>query len=212
MTIQSAAFEPRHSSLQALLNQIYDIKFSKHTTLVVVLLSMLYTVYRTQHYLGTAFKLDTFVRWPTSIFIELLVLAAGAAMFGALRTAYIAQLKAVDADRAKVGVWTAGAALSVAFVALLFVAFSDAWLLTKEVIPTLIMAMVQVTQMLFIVGFISAADQDERAKLREQFQEYQQATATTIANSCPHCFKPVSPNNRARHIDSCPMRPKEMTT
>jgi hypothetical protein len=208
--VTTTAFQPKEGGVKALLNQIYDVKFSKHTTLVVVLLSMIYTVYRTQHYLGKAFKLDAWVAWPTSIFIELLVLAAGAAMFGALRNAYIAELKAIDQQRAKVGVWLAGIALGAAFLALLFVAFSDAWLLTHEAVPTLIMAMVQITQMLFIVGFISAADQDERERLRVEYRDYQAETAQRLANECPHCHKPVAPNNRARHLQSCPMRSVEI--
>lgn len=205
----TTTFEPRQNGITALLNQLYDVKFSKHTTLVVVLLSMVYTVYRTQHYLSKAFTLDAWVAWPTSIFIELLVLAAGAATFGALRNAYIAELKAIDEQRARVGVWLAGIALGAAFLALLFVAFSDAWLLTQEVVPTLIMAMVQITQMLFIVGFISAADQDERERLRGEYRDYQAETAQRLASECPHCHKPVAPNNRARHLQSCPMKPVE---
>jgi hypothetical protein len=98
-------------TVKALLDQVYDIKFSKHTTLIVVLLSMIYTIYRTQHYLGVAFGLGDVVAWPTAIFIELLVMAAAAITFGALRHAYVAELKGQDAERAKVGVWLAYIAL-----------------------------------------------------------------------------------------------------
>ena len=202
------------SSFKALLDQLYDIKFSKHTTLVVVLLSMVYTIYRTQHYLGAAFGLPSTIAWPTSVFIELLVFAAAAITFGALRHAYIAELKATDADRAKVGVGLALTALGGAFLALLFVAFGDAWQLTKQVVPTLIMTLTQVTQMLFIIGFICAANLDEREKLRKQLQGHQVAQikaeedeARRKAEECPHCHKPVKANNRKRHILSCPAKP-----
>jgi hypothetical protein len=100
-------------SLKALLDQLYDIKFSKHTTLVVVLLSMVYTVYRTEHYLIAEFGLDHIVAWPTSLFVEALVLAAAAFTFCALRDAYLAELKGTDAKRSQIGVWISYIALGV---------------------------------------------------------------------------------------------------
>lgn len=203
------------SNLKALLDQLYDIKFSKHTTLIVVLLSMVYTIYRTQHYLGQEFHLGSLVAWPTSIFIELLVLAAGAVMFGALRNAYIAELKGVDIDRAKIGVGIALVSLTGAFLALLFVAWSDAYLLTQQVGPALMLSLVQITQMLFIVGFITASDLDERERLRVQYRDYldqeqraREEEAQRKARQCPHCFIDLTPNNRKRHIESCPARPQ----
>jgi hypothetical protein len=213
MQNNTANFRPT-SGFKALLDQLYDIKFSKHTTLVVVLLSMVYTIYRTAHYLATEFALDPLVAWPTSTFIELLVLAAAAITFGSLRHAYIAELKGQDADRARVGVWLAYIALGGAFLALLFVAWSDAYRLTSQIVPTLIMTLAQFSQMLFIVGFISAADLDEREKLRKQFQGYQdeqvkaaEDEARRKANECPYCHKEVRLNNRKRHLASCPAKP-----
>jgi hypothetical protein len=105
-------------------------------------------------------------------------------------------------------------ALGGAFLALLFVALGDAWLLTGQIVPTLIMTLAQITQMLFIVGFISAADLDEREKLRRQFRGYQdeqiraaEEEARRKAEECPYCHKPVKANNRKRHIASCPAKP-----
>lgn len=187
------------SGVKALLDQLYDVKFSKHTPLIVVLLSMIYTIYRTRHYLGTAFNLDPIVAWPTAIFIELLVLAASAAMFIALRNKFVAELRATDADRANWGVYLSFIVLGVAFFALLFVASSDAWGLTNALIPTIIMSLIQVAQMLFMMLFIVAADFDERDRLRQEFADWR-------AGTCPHCLQPVSPNNRARHLAACPMR------
>ena len=80
MASTTIPFQPA-SSIKALLDQIYDVKFSKHTPLIVALLSMIYTVYRTQHYLASVFQIDPLVRWPTSVFIELLVLGSAAATF-----------------------------------------------------------------------------------------------------------------------------------
>jgi hypothetical protein len=195
----SATFHPP-SSLKALLDQVYDVKFSKHTPLVVVLLSMIYTVYRTRHYLGSAFALDPLVAWPTAIFIELLVLAASAAMFIALRGAFLAELKATDEQRSRYGVYLAFVALGLAFVALLFVAGADAWALTGAIVPTFIMTLIQAAQMIFMMLFIIAADLDEREQLRQDFVSWR-------AGTCPHCMQSVSPNNRARHIAACPMKP-----
>jgi hypothetical protein len=195
----SATFHPS-SNLRALLDQLYDVKFSKHTPLVVVLLSMVYTIYRTRHYLGTAFTLDAWVAWPTAIFIELLVLAASAAMFIALRGAFVAELKTTDEQRSRYGVYLALIALGLAFVALLFVAGADAWSLTKAYIPTFIMTLIQAAQMIFMMLFIIAADLDEREQLRQEYASWK-------AGTCPYCLQPVSPNNRARHIAACPNRP-----
>lgn len=205
MATNETAFKPQGGAW-ALLDQIYDVKFSKHTPLVVVLLSMIYTVFRSADYLARSFKLPALVTWPTAIFIELLVLAASASVFIALRNAYVAELKGVDIERSRWGLYIGLVALGAAFVALLFVAWADAYEVTQQVIPAVIMTLIQGAQMLFMLGFIVAADQDEREKLRDQYADYQQTAAQIKAGQCPHCFKPVSSNNRARHIASCPAR------
>lgn len=188
------------TGIQAFFNQVYEVKFSKHTPLVVVLLSMVYTIFRSADYLARSFKLPLLVTWPTAIFIELLVLAASASVFIALRNAYLAELKDVDTNRSVYGVYIGLVALGLAFLSLLFVAGADAWEVTQQLVPTLIMVLIQGSQMLFMLMFIVAADLDEREKLRAEFIDHK-------ANSCPHCKRPVSANNRARHIDSCPMKP-----
>ncbi len=205
MALATRGFQP-DASAKALLDQIYDVKFSKHTPLVVVLLSMIYTVFRSGDYLARAFKLPALVTWPTAVFLELLVLAASASVFIALRSAYIAELKQQDVARSKWGLYIGFVALVLSFVALLFIAAADAYEVTKQVIPAIIMTLVQGTQMLFMLGFIVAADQDEREKLREIYANYKRNEVQAAANQCPHCFREVSSNNRARHIASCPAR------
>lgn len=185
---------------QALLNLIYEVKFSRHTPLVVVLLSMIYTVFRSADYLARVFHLPGFITWPTATFIELLVLATAAAVFIALRAAYIAELKQQDASRAKLGFYVGFFVLGLAFLALLTVAGADAWEVTQQLVPTLIMVLIQASQMLLLVGFIIGADLEEREKLRKDF-------ARLRVGQCPYCGQPVSPNNRARHIRTCPMKP-----
>lgn len=189
-----------YTGIQAFFNQIYEIKFSKHTPLVVVLLSMIYTVFRSADYLARSFKLPLVVTWPTAIFIELLVLAASASVFIALRNAYLAELKDQDVGRSNYGVYIGLVALGLAFLSLLFVAGADAWEVTQQLVPTLIMVLIQGSQMLFMLMFIVAADLDEREKLRADFIDYQ-------ASRCKWCKRPVSANNRSRHEDSCPMKP-----
>jgi hypothetical protein len=201
MTTSATTFKPNHWG-KALLDQLYDVKFSKHTPLVVVLLSMIYTVYRSADYLDRAFHLPWFIAWPTAGFMELLVLAASASVFIALRNMYIAELKQEDVTQSKIGLGIAGVALFVAFLALLFVAWADAYAVTQQYIPAIIMALIQFTQMLFMVGFIVAADLDEREKLRKEYADYARGT-------CQYCRTPVSANNRARHERSCSMRPSE---
>lgn len=208
MTTRAAGFSPQGSA-HALLEQIYDVKFSKHTPLVVVLLSMIYTVFRSADYLARAFGLPVLVTWPTAVFIELLVLAASASVFIALRNAYVAELKGIDVARSRWGLWIGMVALAIAFVALLFVAWADAYEVTKRAVPAIIMTLIQAAQMLFMLGFIVAADQDEREKLRGEYADYQTTAIQTQARQCPYCRQAVSPNNRARHMRTCPARPGE---
>ncbi len=204
--MMATTFKPQGGA-EALLDQIYDIKFSKHTPLVVVLLSMVYTVFRSADYLARVFHLPPLVTWPTAIFLELLVLAASAAVFIAIRNVYIAELKQQDVTQSRWGLAIGYVALGLSFLALLFVAGADAWEVTKQAIPAFIMVLIQGAQMLFMLGFIVAADLDEREKLRIEYANHQQTSARQQADRCPYCFKPVSPNNRARHINKCSARP-----
>ncbi len=199
------------TGVQALFDQLYDVKFSKHTPLVVVLLSMIYTVFRSGDYLSRAFALPWFVTWPTAIFIELLVLATSAAVFIALRAAYVAELKRQDAGRAKLGFYVGFFVLGLAFLALLFVAGADAWQVTKQIVPTFIMVLIQASQMLLLIGFIIAADLDEREQLRVALanweEEQAQQKARQKAGQCPYCGVAQTPSNKARHMKTCSQRP-----
>lgn len=206
LNTQRTNFNPS-AGIHALLDTLYRVKFSKHTPLVVVLLSMIYTVYRTQHYLKITFTLDPFVAWPTAVFLELLVLAASASVFIALRGAYIAELKDEDVDMAEWGARISVLALVVAFVALLGVAWADAWALTEQPAPALLMTLVQATQMLFVFCFIIAANLEERERLRTEWNEAVKAGTIERANSCRFCGRPVTSNNRARHERSCAANP-----
>lgn len=197
------------SGVKALLDQVYEIKFNKHVPLTVVMLSTIYTVYRTHHYLGTAFNMSAWVTWPTSIFIELLVLGSSAMLFIALRADYIANLIDKNTDITAINVKLMFGTLGISFAALLGLAMADAWLLTHAYIPSFVMTLVQAAQMLFICGFIINATIDERDKIDTQFEADERATITAEANKCPYCFKAVIPNNRARHMRVCMFRPKD---
>lgn len=205
MTTSTHTFTPP-SAARAVLDWLYDVKFSKHTVLIVVLLSMIYTVYRTEHWMAAEFGLAPIVAWPAAIFVEALVLAASAYTFGALRAAFIAELKGADSKRAYAGIIAGATVLLAAFVALLFMAWSDAWRLTGLLVPTLIMTLIQFSQMLLVIGMISSADLEERARLRQQYAGWEREAAQAAANECPHCHREVPPHNRARHIAACPMR------
>lgn len=194
-------FQPP-TGLRALARQVYQLKFSVAIPLVFVLLSMLWTVYRTQHYLIGEFHINSLVAWPTAIAIELLVLSASAGTFMALRAGYIAELKNEDKRRAWVSLSIALVMLVVSFVALLGVAAADAWLMTMDVVPAALMTLIQAAQALLIVWFITHADMEEREQLRIEYAAYRSGT-------CRYCHQPVTPNNRARHEASCVMRPKE---
>lgn len=206
MSTQAANFN-QSSGLQALLDQIYEIKFNKHVPLTVVVLSTIYTVYRTQHYLTAEFQLSLVVSVPTAVFIELLVLGASAMVFIALRADFIAKITGLDTDLTRVNVIAMIITLCCAFAALLGLAAADAWMLTGEIAPAFVMTLVQATQMLFICGFIINATVDEREKIRNYFDAVERESKTTSANQCPYCFKTVLPNNRRRHMDACPNKP-----
>lgn len=195
------------SGLKALLDQIYEIKFNKHVPLTVVMLSTIYTVYRTHHYLGAAFKLDALVSVPTSIFIELLVLGSSAMLFIALRSDYIANKIQKNTDITKINVRLMFSTLGISFAALLGLAMADAWLLTKDYIPAFVMTLVQAAQMLFICGFIINATIDEREKIDDELEALDRLSKTDQADKCPFCFKPVLANNRRRHMSVCPLKP-----
>lgn len=199
------------TGIQALFDQLYEVKFSRHTPLLVVLLSMIYTVFRSADYLARSFNLPLLITWPTAIFIELLVLATSAAVFIALRAAYIAELKQQDAGRATFGFYVGFTVLGLAFLALLFVAGADAWQITQQIVPTFIMVLIQASQMLLLIGFIISADLEERDRLRIEYATWQQDQALQVARQkagqCPYCSLPVSPSHRARHIRGCSMRP-----
>jgi hypothetical protein len=193
--------------VQALLDQVYDLKFNKHVPLTVVMLSTIYTVYRTHHYLGKRFKLEWFISFPTSVFIELLVLGSSAMLFIALREDYIAHKTQKNIDITKMNVRLMFVTLGISFAALLGLAMADAWLLTKEYVPAFVMTLVQAAQMLFICGFIINATIDERDQIDTDIEEDERNSTSNKANQCPYCFKPVLPNNRRRHMAVCPMKP-----
>lgn len=193
---------------RALLDQIAEVKFSKHVPLVVVLLSVIYAIWRSGHWLMTALTVPFYVAAPTAVFIEGAVLAASAAVFIAQREAFIAELKNEDQHLADRGVHLTHALLTVAFVVLLGVAGADAWLVTNgDYVASFIMVLAQSTQAMLIMTFIVSALLDERSKLRDQYANYERETAQRRANECPYCHQPVSINNRARHMGSCPNRP-----
>lgn len=193
--------------VKALLDQIYDLKFNKHVPLTVVMLSTIYTVYRTHHYLGSAFKLDWWISLPTSVFIELLVLGSSAMLFIALRGDYIAHKVEKNTSITKINVRLMFVTLGISFAALLGLAMADAWLLTKDFVPAFVMTLVQAAQMLFICGFIINATIDDRAKIDLDIEEDAKASKSDQAEKCPYCFKSVLPNNRRRHMSACPMKP-----
>jgi hypothetical protein len=205
--------------LKALLDQIYDLKFSKHVPLVVVLLSGIFTMYRSHHYLSVEFRLPELVSVPTAIFVELLVLGASASIFITQRDHFLAQLKGEDTELAVAGLYTPVIALGVSFFVMLGVAAADAWLLTSDVVATLLMLFIQAAQGLFIVSFIISALLDERSKLRKEYTAWSKSEQQRLdqerreeaereARECPYCLRPVAPQNRARHVRRCPKRPE----
>jgi hypothetical protein len=207
--LTNRTFSPQRNPVQALFDLIYEVKFSRHVPLTVVLLSAVYAVFRSQHYLSAAFKLPAYVSVPTAVFLELLVLGASAATFIAARAGYVAELKREDENLSLAGVTLALLSLIVAFVAMLGVAWADAQLVTNDAAAALLMTLAQATQGLFIVSFIIQALLDERARLRVEFARYQrEQTAEHRAQLrpfvCPFCESDHgTPNALFGHTGKC---------
>ena len=207
--VTARGFSPQRNPVQALFDLIYEVKFSRHVPLTVVLLSAIYAVFRSQHYLSAAFSLPNYVSWPTAIFLELLVLGASAATFIAARAAYVAELKQEDVAFSQVGVGLTLLSLVVAFVAMLGVAWADAWLVTSEAAPAFLMTLAQATQALFIISFVIQALLEERARLRKEFATFQrEQTAAHRAQLrpfvCPFCeSEHQTPNALFGHTGKC---------
>lgn len=188
------------SGFQALLDKVYEVKFSRSVPLVVILVSAIYAIYRSTHYIMGAFHLEWYIALPTSISIEGLVIGASANVFIQHRKAFIAELTKQDEQIAGAGVHLSMALLVVAFVALIGIAAADAYMITQLVAPTLLLTLAQIAQSGFIVSFIITALLDEREELRMEY-------ADVSARTCPYCGRGVSPNNRKRHMDTCPSKP-----
>jgi hypothetical protein len=124
MTAATVQFNPV-SSLRALLDQIYTIKFSKHVPLVMVLLFAIFAVWRTNHYVAAQMSVGLVVSVSLAVCIELAMIAAGASCFISMREAYIRELKGEDHDRAKLGVRASYVMLAVTTVALMVLAGAD---------------------------------------------------------------------------------------
>jgi hypothetical protein len=188
------------SDFAALLNRIYEIKFSRSVPLVVILLSGIYAIYRSMHYISSSFHLDWFIAAPTAISIELLVLGASANVFIQLRRDYVAELDKQDRGITQWGVHLGMLLLTIAFLALIGIAGADAWKLTQDYVATFLLTLVQIAQSGFIVSFVISALLDERDDLRSTYADLSRRT-------CPYCGVSVSPNNRARHMNTCPKKP-----
>lgn len=196
------------SGIKALLDQVYAIKFSKHVPLVMILLFAVFAVWRTNNYVAHQMSVSWLVSGSLAICIELAMIAAGAACFISMREAYIRELKQEDAERARLGVYISFAMLGVTTLALMVLAGADGHMESGGNIAfVLLMLLIQFVQSCAILIFINVADLDEREKLREQFRQNHQKNIQQKASECPYCHKHVAPNNRARHMNSCPMKP-----
>jgi len=206
MTTQAIPFQPE-SHLKALFDHIYEIKFSKHVPLVMVLLFAVFAVWRTNSYISTTMGVDWYISGSLAVCIELLLLASGAACFMTMRAAYIRELKQEDAERAKFGVWCAYAMTILASVVLVGIAGADG---AKESSGNLafifIMIVLQLCQSCIIGVFINIADLEERDKLRLAHEAHKRALTRQSVNECPYCHCQVSLHNRKRHIKGCIVR------
>lgn len=167
-------FRPKDNVVKAVLTSIYNAKFDKLVPLAVLLLSIVYVIYRTGSYLSIALHLNGWIAWPTSVFIELLVLGSAAATLVARRYKYITELRQEDTNIAQVGVVLSIIMLVAAFLALLFIAWNDAFIEShKNYITALILSLVQVVQMLMTINLIVGADIDSRESLRNEFKAFE---------------------------------------
>jgi hypothetical protein len=219
MATQTQHFEAAENGVTALLNKIYEIKFSRHVPLVMILLFAVFAVWRTNHYVALQLNVGWVVSLSLAVCIELAMLAAGASCFISLREAYIKELRKEDNERAKIGVYAAFIMLGVTTLALVVLAGADGYLESNgNRIFVFLMLLIQFVQSCAIVVFINIADLEERAILRKQHVDYiralerqkeqeHEAFIFKSVSECEWCHRPLHPNNRRRHMASCPMKP-----
>ncbi len=208
MTIAFDDYRPKRNALAALLDIVYHAKFSKHVPLVMVLLFGVFAVWRTQHYIAAQITTLPVVSWSLAVSLEIAMIAAGALCFISMREAYVRELTAQDAERARFGVGVSFVMLAITTLALLILAGADGHMESGGNLPfVLLMLLVQFMQSCAVLVFINLADMEERDKLRKEYADYKATQAQRAATTCPHCHQPVTPNNRRRHIESCPMAP-----
>lgn len=200
------------SSIKAFFDLIYEIKFSRHVPLTVILLFGFYAVWRSNHYISETIHLSLYVSLPLSISIELAMFACGAMCFIALRENYIRELNKIDVGRGSIGIYASYGSLLIMTVALLFIAGADGALESNhDPVFMLFMILIQLIQSILVIVFLNIADLDERDKLRKQFAQQQKnqqvSNAIWTANHCPHCLQRVPSKNRKRHINSCAANP-----
>jgi hypothetical protein len=147
-----------------------------------------------------------------------------------MREAYIRELRKEDAKRASLGSITSYIILAITTIALMTLAGADGAMESNgDLVFILLMIMIQFVQSGTMLIFISTADLEEREKLRIAYAAYtkQQAQIATdereaqviaerqkaeqeairLSKLCPYCSLPLVPNNRARHMRTCPNRP-----
>ncbi len=202
----TSTFQPK-SGVTALFDLIYEVKFSRHVPLFVIMLSGIWAVYRSTHYFIAAFHLPPWVALPSALFIELLVLGSGAMVFIAHRAAFVAELRDGDQGIALVGAYGGLVFLAIALAALIGIAWADAWLLTHDVQACIIMTLAQLGQSGMIMNFIITALLDERHSLREQYADLARELKQRQNQECPYCHVLVRASNRARHIRTCAANP-----
>lgn len=208
-------FTPSRTNGQALLDRIYGAKFSKRIPLLMVLCFAGFAVWRTHHYITVRTGVNPIVGILLALSIELAMIGSSALCFITMRASYVHELREQDAHRSAIGVRISYLVMAVTTIALLLLAGADAGVESNgDFVFIALMTMIQMVQSCAIIIFVNIADVDERDLVRDEHIQYlrdqealRRAEIQSKANECPHCFKPLEPNNRQRHIDSCPMKP-----
>lgn len=189
-------------------------KFNIRVPLFLVIMSLLWTVWRSADFAQHVLMFPVAVAWATSVSIEGGVTGAAALAYVALCGLYERQLKKMDVMRARIECGMGFLALITAFVALAGIAYADAWQLTHSFWPALLSVFVQIVQMLFIVNLLLVAERHARdeiravAEARAKAERDKRLMESNIAKvKCQYCPLYYSPRSVKRHEAKCRCKP-----
>ena len=189
-------------------------KFDIRIPLAVVIVSMIYTVYRSADFGVQYLNLPLIISWVSAVVLEFSVIGDGALIFAMLREQYVKQLDKEDNGRALFGLFLAMLAMVLLFGILGGVAYEDARARSSDPLAVLLVTANQIVQTIFVVILLIRADLAERSIIRKQREQDKESRllAKKLASQidqtpCAYCGKSYGKTNIKRHESTCRCNP-----